>query len=156
MKEIDILTMKKEHIEQVLEIEKLSFSIQWSEEAFTTEVTHNQLARYLVVIEDNKVIGYGGMWFILGEAHITNIAIHPEYRGRGRGRQLIEALIKMAAQENIFDITLEVRISNTSAINLYKSLGFEAVGIRKEFYYDNKEDALIMWSRGGKYSGSNI
>ena len=62
----------------------------------------------------------------------------------------------MAAQENIFDITLEVRISNTSAINLYKSLGFEAVGIRKEFYYDNKEDALIMWRRGGKYSGSNI
>ncbi len=147
---LEIIPMGQDHIEGVLEIERLSFSIQWSEEAFTTEVTHNQLARYLVIIEDNKVVGYGGMWFILGEAHITNIAIHPDYRGRGRGRLLTEALISLAAKESILDMTLEVRKSNYKAINLYTGLGFKAVGIRKEFYFDNKEDALIMWRRGGK------
>lgn len=142
-----IVPMKKEHIKEVLSIEALSFSIPWPEEALTLEVEHNQLARYLVVLEDEKVIAYGGMWFILGEAHITNIAVHPSYRGKGKGRLLVTALIELASREGIQELTLEVRKSNKVAISLYESFGFESLGVRKGFYSDNKEDALIMWKR---------
>jgi ribosomal-protein-alanine N-acetyltransferase len=147
MKDINIVPMKKEHIEDVLKIEELSFSVQWSREAFIQEVMHNKLARYLVIIEDNRVIAYGGMWFILDEAHITNIAVHPKYRRKGKGRQLVSALIDLASDEGIDQLTLEVRRSNYAAISLYESFGFETVGVRKEFYFDNKEDAFIMWRR---------
>lgn len=147
MKDINIVPMKKEHIEDVLKIEELSFSIQWSREAFIQEVMHNKLARYLVIIEDDRVIAYGGMWFILDEAHITNIAVHPDYRGKGKGRQLVAALIDLANKEGIEQLTLEVRRSNYVAISLYESFNFETIGIRKGFYFDNKEDALIMWKR---------
>ena len=147
MKTIHIVPMKKEHIEDVMIIEALSFSIPWSKEALIQEVMYNQLARYLVVLEDEKVIAYGGMWFILDEAHITNIAVHPAYRGQGRGRQLVAALIDLAGSEGIKELTLEVRRSNEPAISLYESFGFKSIGTRKEFYFDNKEDALIMWKR---------
>jgi ribosomal-protein-alanine N-acetyltransferase len=86
------------------------------------------------------------MWLILDEAHITNIAVHPGHRRRGVGRLLMETLMKEAVRLNMERMTLEVRVSNKEAISLYKSLGFEEGGIRKGYYSNNREDALIMWN----------
>jgi len=102
---------------------------------------------YMVAVKDGLVVGFAGMWIILDEAHITNIAVHPEYRGFGIGTMLMESLISICKIENVIGITLEVRVSNQRAINLYKKFGFVEEGIRKAYYEDNKEDALIMWKR---------
>lgn len=147
MSDYRIEEMRREHIEDVLSVEKLSFTIPWSREAFIQEVLYNQLARYLVVIKDDRAVAYGGMWFILDEAHITNIAVHPEYRRKGLGSKLLAAMIRTAEEKGIGQLTLEVRRSNETAIHMYRSFGFEVAGERKGFYYDNGEDALIMWKR---------
>jgi ribosomal-protein-alanine N-acetyltransferase len=93
------------------------------------------------------VVGYGGMWFIIDEAHVTNIAVHPDYRQRKIGEMIVQEMIKTAKENGINGMTLEVRVSNTAAINLYKKLGFVDYGIRKGYYADTGEDALIMWKK---------
>jgi len=98
-----------------------------------------------VAVKDNLVVGYGGVWLILDEGHITNIAVHPEYRGIGVGNAILEALIEICKIEQITSMTLEVRKSNTIAQNLYKKYGFLEEGIRKNYYTDTKEDGVIMW-----------
>lgn len=143
---ISISPMTVQDINQVLEIERLSFSMPWSYESFRLEVEQNRCARYYTAKLEGKVIGYGGMWLILEEAHVTNIAVHPDYRKRGWGRLLMQTLMKEAARLGMERMTLEVRVSNEPAIRLYKSLGFEVGGVRKKYYADNQEDALIMWN----------
>ena len=96
---------------------------------------------------DNKVIGFAGLWTIVDEGHITNIAVHPDYRGKGIGSKLVKSLIDNSKDWYINDLTLEVRYSNKIAQNLYKKYGFIEEGIRKNYYADNKEDAVIMWRR---------
>jgi len=132
---------------QVVEIEKLSFPTPWSAYAFTCEVLDNNFAYYFVLtLEDSEaVIGYGGMWIILDEAHITNIAVAPPYRGKRLGEYLLKNMMLTALAKGADRITLEVRVSNTSAQKLYNRLGFEAAGLRKGYYVDTKEDAIIMW-----------
>lgn len=147
MDHFEIVEMKEEHIEDVLTVEKLSFSIPWSRDAFRQEVVYNQLAKYLVGIREGRAIAYGGMWFILDEAHVTNIAVHPEHRGKSFGKKLLDAMIREAHGRGIREMTLEVRKSNRVAIGMYQSFGFEIVGERKGFYHDSGEDALIMWKR---------
>lgn len=147
MADFKMISLGKEHIEDVLEIECLSFAIPWSREALMQEILYNQLARYRIALEDDRAIAYGGIWLILDEAHITNIAVHPDYRGKGVGKRLMEDLIETAQKEGIAQMTLEVRKSNGVAIHLYESFGFEIAGVRKGFYSDNNEDALIMWKR---------
>jgi ribosomal-protein-alanine N-acetyltransferase len=142
---IEIKAMSLEDIEQVCEIEKLSFSMPWSRESFESEISKNNLARYIVAKTDEKITAYGGMWIILDEAHITNIAVHPEYRGRKIGEKLVMALLKAAKKNKAASITLEVRESNVAARNLYKKLGFKDSGVRKGYYADTSEDAIIMW-----------
>ena len=93
------------------------------------------------------MIAYGGMWVMFGEAHITNVAVDPAYRGRGYGRRLMLELMQVALRHDAESMTLEVRISNTVAQNLYTSLGFEVAGRRKNYYTDTGEDGLIMWNR---------
>ena len=140
--------MTVQDIPQVVEIEKKCFSTPWSEYAFTCELSDNQLARYLIVTDKEeplKVMGYGGMWLICDEAHITNIAITPAYRGLGLSLLLMEGLITLAKSEKAERMTLEVRISNEVAQDLYRKLHFVAAGIRPGYYTDNHEDALIMW-----------
>lgn len=132
-------------ITQVLEIESLCFPVPWSKEAFEMEIEKNKFARYMVLELDNRVIGYGGMWMIIDECHITNIALHPDYRGRGYGNKMVEALINKAFEEGISRMTLEVRKSNLVAQRLYEKYGFISRGIRPKYYQDNDEDALIMW-----------
>ncbi|MDI6600968.1 MAG: ribosomal protein S18-alanine N-acetyltransferase [Thermoanaerobacteraceae bacterium] len=146
MKEnIRIVPMTKEHVDSVIEIEELSFSIPWAKEAFEMEVTMNKCATYIVAMIDDVVTGYGGFWAILDEAHITNIAVHPDYRGIGVGNALLEGLIEAARKRGATSMTLEVRASNEIAQNLYRKYGFKAYGRRKGYYQDNGEDAIIMW-----------
>lgn len=137
--------MLPEHLDQVLGIEVKSFPTPWSYRAFRFEVTENDFAFYIVAQVDGRVVGYAGMWMVLDEAHITNVAVHPDYRGSGYGRWLMTELLGRAAVLGAVKITLEVRVSNNVARKLYKSLGFAEMGFRRKYYSDNNEDAIIMW-----------
>lgn len=146
MSRVEIVPIEDKYIEAILNVSMLSFPITWSKDSFERELT-NKYARYMVAVKDDVVVGFAGMWIIIDEAHITNIAVHPEYRGFGIGNMLMDSLLSICKLENVTAITLEVRVSNQRAINLYKKFGFVEEGIRKEYYEDNKEDALIMWKR---------
>lgn len=132
-------------VDAILEVEETSFTTPWSRQAFYGELDDNLLARYIVAVLDGKIIGYAGVWIICDEGHVTNIAIHPAYRGRHYGEQMVRCLINLARSCGAVSMTLEVRASNIIAQTLYKKLGFEARGHRKGYYADNNEDAIIMW-----------
>lgn len=145
MERVDFLPLRVENLDRILEIEQLSFPTPWSKQAFLSELQQNSLAYYCVCVLDEKIIGYGGMWIVIDEAHITNVAIHPDYRGKKIGEAMMLHLIAQALIKGAFKMTLEVRPSNLSAQKLYRRMGFEAVGRRKGYYTDTKEDAIIMW-----------
>ncbi|WP_273222683.1 ribosomal protein S18-alanine N-acetyltransferase [Geosporobacter ferrireducens] len=147
MGELTIRYMNKEDISQVLEIEKQCFSVPWTKEAFVMEVEKNKFARYIVAELDEIIVGYGGMWMVIDEAHVTNIGVRPDFRGRGFGDVIVKAMIAAAEKEGIYNMTLEVRASNRVARNLYEKYGFKACGIRPKYYQDNNEDAVIMWKQ---------
>jgi ribosomal-protein-alanine N-acetyltransferase len=142
MTEIGLMELRD--VEQVLEIENQSFAVPWSREAFEREVSENLCARYLVARENGAAVAYAGMWLVLDEAHITNIAVRKDLRGRGIGEKVTRALMQLAADTGVRYMTLEVRRSNLAAQSLYRKLGFLNVGFRKRYYEDNGEDALIM------------
>ena len=144
MKKIVIEIMKDDDIANVVEVERNSFKIPWSRESFENELK-NKLALYLVAKVEEKAVGYVGVWKIFDEGHITNVAVHPEFRGMGIGRALISELLYLCQKEGINSFTLEVRESNVIAQGLYKSFGFKESGIRKGYYTDNNENAIIMW-----------
>ncbi len=144
MNEPLIRRMKLEDVEQVHAVETASFPKPWTLADFTREMTANVCARYLVAERDDRVIGFAGAWIVLDEAHVTNIAVLPAFRGQGIGRKLTEALLQYAANLGVTYATLEVRRSNQAAQTLYRSLGFEYVGVRKRYYEDNGEDALVF------------
>ena len=144
--DVTLRRMMEQDIDAVLEIERLSFPRPWSRESFVSEITSNACARYVVLLEDGKLAAFGGMWIIIGEAHVNNVAVHPDYRGRGYGRLVMKELMRVAYRAaEITDMTLEVRVSNETALKLYSSMGFSIAGIRKGYYEDNGEDAYIMW-----------
>jgi ribosomal-protein-alanine N-acetyltransferase len=143
---IVIRPMTIDDVDGVFEVEKNCFEHYWSKGEFEKEMK-NDVARYLVADIDGKIVGYVGIWFVAGEGHITNVAVHSDYRGQKIGDILIKHLVKMCEDNNVFAMTLEVRVSNIVAQNLYKKYGFKLAGIRKEYYSDNKEDAMIMWSQ---------
>jgi [ribosomal protein S18]-alanine N-acetyltransferase len=142
--EITIRPMREEDIHAVIEIEKESFATPWTTHAFRLELK-NRLAVYLVAEANNRVAAYGGMWLILDEAHVTNVAVHPDFREQRVGQRVMEALIEEACSRSLLRMTLEVRKSNDPAIQLYKKLNFLMAGIRPGYYQDTGEDALIMW-----------
>ncbi len=131
-------------IDGVLAVEQQSFTTPWSREGFVNEMS-NELSYYLVLVEAGNIIGYAGMWLIVDEAHVTNVAILPEYRGRKLGEKLMVALLEHAKVRGATRMTLEVRASNEVAQGLYSKFGFTAQGRRRNYYTDTKEDALIMW-----------
>ena len=159
MEEVYLREMCLADLDQVVIIEKLSFVTPWSPHAFLTELTDNGYADYIVAVAHpqpqpwavdsqaagERVVGYGGTWIILDEAHVTNIAVHPEFRGKKIGELLLQGLITRAVWRGARRMTLEVRKSNTVAQNLYTKWGFQPRGIRKGYYSDTKEDAIIMW-----------
>lgn len=142
-----IRDMNRKDLDQVFEIEKSSFSSPWKKESFHHELFHNMYAHYLVLEVEEQVVGYCGIWIVMDDAQITNIAVSPAYRGRRFGEALLKAAMKLCRMKKAVQLSLEVRISNHIAQNLYKKLGFEPGGIRKNYYTDNGEDALLMWVR---------
>lgn len=142
---IVIEEMKEEDIDGVFEVEKNCFEDYWSKDSFKKELNNN-LAKYFVAKVDEKIAGYVGIWFVVDEGHITNVAVHENFRGKKIGDKLIKRLVEVCKDNNIVSMTLEVRASNVVAQNLYRKYGFKMAGIRKEYYSNNKEDAIIMWN----------
>lgn len=143
-----IRRMEERDLEQVYQIEKESFTRPWTYRDFEEAIENTNslyLKLYLVAEEDGIIIGYCGLWGIAGEGQINNVAVKKEYRGRHVGFGMLNELIQSGRENNLTAFTLEVRVSNHSAIKLYHHLGFEDVGIRKDFYDYPKEDAIIMW-----------
>lgn len=135
--------MTADDVKQVAAMEKICFTVPWSEKSFYEEM-QNKLAVYFVAADKDKCIGYAGFWNVSGEGGITNVAVLPDYRRMGVGNMLIRAMIKEAAALQLKLLTLEVRKSNTAAQRLYEKYGFENIGERKRYYSDNGEDAFIM------------
>ncbi|MCJ7841383.1 ribosomal protein S18-alanine N-acetyltransferase [Lederbergia sp. NSJ-179] len=132
-------------IDQIVEIEKAAFTVPWPAEAFYQDILTNRFALYLLMEYKGVVVGYCGVWIVVDEAHITNIALLPEYRGKKLGETLMKKMMSYAKEAGAEKMTLEVRVSNIRARSLYKKLGFQEGGIRKSYYTDNQEDALVMW-----------
>lgn len=141
--EVIIRRMTMADVDGVAAVEAATFPTPWSRDAFASEM-NNVAARYLVAEKDGKIIGFAGAWIILDESHVTNIAVYKEERGQGIGRKLTEGLMQYLSNLGAAYATLEVRKSNEVAQNLYVSLGFIKLGVRKRYYEDNGEDALIM------------
>jgi ribosomal-protein-alanine N-acetyltransferase len=132
------------HIPAILEIENRTNSAPWSERSFQNELEHDH-GIFLTAIEDGKVIGYGGVWLVIDEAHITTVAIEESKRRNGIGGRLMRELLTRAKEKGMVCSTLEVRASNTAAVHLYENLGYETTARRRGYYPDNGEDALVMW-----------
>lgn len=143
---IIIRPMTIDDVDLVYKVEEDCFVDPWSKDSIKKELKNN-LARYLVAELDNKIVGYVGVWFVVDEGHITNVAVHSDYRGKKIGDKLVKEMVELCKENNIVAMTLEVRTSNTVAQNLYRKYGFKMGGIRKEYYSDNKEDAIIMWNQ---------
>lgn len=144
-KGIEIRIAEPDDIFSIYEISTLCFPISWSITSIKGELTSNTHARYVVALENGTVVGFGGLWIIVDEGHITNIAVHPDFRRKGIGVLLMDNLLSISKIENLIGLTLEVRKSNLSAQNLYKKFGFVEEGVRPNYYSDNGEDAIIMW-----------
>jgi len=142
---LEFTEMTLKDLDNVLAIEHLSFPTPWSRRSFVSELTENIYAHYVVVKQEGKVVAYSGMWVIVDEAHITNIAVHPHYRRRGIGEMLMKEMLERAKSHGALRMTLEVRVSNKTAQDLYIRLGFIATGIRRGYYSDTGEDATVMW-----------
>ncbi len=135
--------MLLEDLDQVAEIEKNSMPSPWSKELFEEEL-HRDLAHYFVMEEDGKVAGYMGYWEAPQEAHIITLAVHSGYRSKGLGSRIIQQCLAYAFKRGARLATLEVREGNEAARGLYEKCGFRFIAIRKKYYSDNLEDAIVM------------
>ena len=142
---VAIREMTLQDLDGVLAIESQSYPTPWSRRAFESELRDNVYAHYFVTEYEDQIVGYFGMWIILDEAHITNIAVSPKMRRQGIGEKMLRFAFEKARELGASKMTLEVRVSNHQAQNLYRKLGFVERGIRKGYYTDTNEDALIMW-----------
>lgn len=144
-KSVEFRPMAEGDIPAISEIETLSFTTPWTEEAFRRELKHNPFAYYTVATHRERVMAYCGVWLVVDEAHVTNVAVHPKFRGKGIGKQLLTYVMAFVKGNGADRMTLEVRPSNRVARRLYESLGFVHEGTRPNYYPDNDEDAWIMW-----------
>jgi ribosomal-protein-alanine N-acetyltransferase len=143
---MEIAPMTAADIRPVMRIESLSFTTAWPHNAFASEVNDNKLAHYYVGRIDGEIVAYGGIWVILEESHITTIAVHPDWRGKRYGEELLLHLLREAIEHGAAWMTLEVRESNDVAQSLYRKYGFTPVSLRRAYYSDNMENALVMWA----------
>lgn len=146
--EFEIRRAEEKDIPAVTDLEKVCFEGKdpWSYGAFYNEIVENSdKTLYLVALADGKVIGYMGVWKILDEGQITNVAVSPEYRRRHVAGSLIEEMVRRTAEEGVTSWTLEARVDNDPAIRLYEKMGFRGEGIRPKYYEYDGTDALIMW-----------
>ena len=140
---IKIITMTQPHVPQVAALEALCFSDPWSEKSVASELT-NPLAYWLVAVKEERVAGYVGSQTVLDETDMMNIAVHPDFRRQGIAEDLVDALVAALREKGSHCLTLEVRESNAPAIRLYEKMGFEQVGLRKNYYRNPRENALIL------------
>jgi ribosomal-protein-alanine N-acetyltransferase len=138
--------MRLEDISAVQLVENASFPLPWPANAFRHELTQNKNAHYIVAKEGEHIVGYAGLWLSLDEAHITTFAVLPEYRRRKIGERMLLSIFERAEKLGAEWLTLEVRASNLPAQRLYEKYGFRPAGIRRRYYSDNNEDAIIMWT----------
>ena len=137
--------LKEKHLDEVSALEQASFSMPWSRQLFIEELRSPERSFLLVAVEEGKVLGYGGFWLIGEEINIVTVAVNPKKRRKGLGRALVSELLKLGKEKNAKVATLEVRVSNEAAIKLYEGFGFIQIAIRKGYYSNNKEDAMVMW-----------
>ena len=136
--------MTMDHVASVAELEKICFGTEaWSEKSVTSELT-NVLSLWLVAMEENAVAGYVGSQTVMDETDMMNVAVHPDYRRKGIAEALVISLVEALKEKGSHCLTLEVRASNAPAIALYEKLGFQQIGLRKNYYHNPKEDALIL------------
>ncbi|NJD29172.1 MAG: ribosomal-protein-alanine N-acetyltransferase [Chloroflexi bacterium] len=136
--------MTLDDVAAVQAIERASFTTPWPDDAYRSELRTNRLATYVVARLGDEVVGFGGLWIMVDEAHITTFAVDPEWRRHGIGERLLMALFDVALAQRAREATLEVRLSNLPARRLYEKYGFRPVGVRPRYYSDDGEDALIM------------
>jgi [ribosomal protein S18]-alanine N-acetyltransferase len=158
--DVTISSISVDEIESILVLDRLCFGGLWSIDSYRRELT-NDNSHFLGISaakslqpDSDGLIGFGCFWAILDEAHITLLAIHPQYQRQGLGRLLLSSLLDKARSIDMARATLEVRASNQGAIDLYEKYGFQLVGRRKKYYQDNGEDGVIMW-RGGLQHPTN-
>lgn len=129
----------------IMAIESVSFGEHhWSPQSFKTELNNNHGRYFVLVDSDNTVLGYCGLWLVVDEGHITTVAIDPAFRGNALGEVMLVHMLDYCMGKTIHTLTLEVRTSNHAAQNLYYKYGFTSQGLRKKYYQDTREDALIM------------
>ena len=145
---ITIEKITQNDVEEVFNIESLIHpEHHWSKDSFYNEIANN-LARYFCVKnQDNKILSFIGFWVILEEAHITTLGTHPDFRNKHLAQALLIQCIETCYKEEVKYITLEVRESNVPAIRLYEKFGFSSIGMRKNYYQDNGENAIIMFTQ---------
>ena len=140
---MEYVLMNQSHVESIAELERICFNDPWSVNSISSELK-NSLSLWVVAVDSGKVAGYVGSQSVLGWADMMNLAVDPDYRKQGVGRALICNLIERLKENKVTCLTLEVRVSNESAVSLYRSMGFLEVGRRPGYYHNPKEDALIL------------
>ncbi len=143
---IVVVPMRRRHLARVMEIERQVYQNPWSRGVFESELSQGPTRMYVIASKGRDMVGYCGTLYVLDEAHVTNIAVHPEWQNMGIGTRLLCEVVWRAWKRDIRAITLEVRVSNLTAQRLYGKFGFQPVGVRKGYYQENNEDALIMWA----------
>jgi len=148
---LQIDRMTTADVRAVTRIEALSFTTSWPTSAFSSELSDNKLAHYFVgrVVREGlepEIVAYGGIWVILEDAHVTTIAVHPDWRGKRYGEELLAHLIREATVRGAAYLSLEARESNVPAQNLYRKYGFATIATRRAYYSDNGENAVVMWA----------
>lgn len=145
MAELVIRKATEKDIEGIEALEKICFKTPWSRDSIKHDIVDNKMATYIVAAIGENIVGYIGVWCIIDEGHITNVAVSPVYRRQHIGTLLVDTLIKSTENAGIVRHTLEVRASNVAAKKLYENFGFKESGVRKGYYEDNGEDAILMW-----------
>ena len=150
---ITVRKARPEDAEGIYAVEQESFSVPWSLSSIQRELTHIELTMYYVLEDQGTIAGYAGLWHVLDEGQITNIALLKKYRGQGYGELLLRVLMEEAWKRDCKDIFLEVRFSNMPALALYRKLGYEVVSVRKKYYSEPVEDAYVMDCKKENYQG---
>ena len=143
---LEVVPMRRKHLDQVMDLERRAYPNPWSRTIFESELSQGVTRSYIVALHGRVVVGYCGTIYVIDEAHITNIAVDPDLHRMHVGTRLLCEMVRRAWDRKIRAITLEVRVSNLKAQRLYQKFGFQPAGIRKGYYQENGEDALIMWA----------
>ena len=144
--EVRLLAMRRRHLRSVLRIEARAYPVPWSMSLFLSELALRSTRAYYVAFVGRQLVGYGGLMMTLDDGHITTIAVDPAWHRHKVGTRLLLALAREALRRGATSLTLEVRLGNKAAQNLYRRFGFRPVGVRKNYYAETKEDALVMWA----------